>query len=140
MSTSAPTSPPVVHRSRPGAATLLLAVAGAGAAVGLWIVLASITGLIFHFLPGAPFLAAAWVFGQVERGRRAAWPELAVMVAASASAAAIGVLVVASIGRELDPPAITGLVALAGAAIGVVWLRRGPSVVAADHRSDVPNL
>lgn len=139
MRTSAPTSNPAAHRSPPATAALLLAAAGAGATMGLWIALASITGLIYHFLPGAPFLAAAWIFRQVEGGRRAAWPELAVMVAASASAAAIGVLVVASIGRELDPPAITGLVALAGAAISVVWLRRGPSAVAADRSSNVPN-
>lgn len=136
MSTSAPTSHPAAPRSRPATAALLLAAAGTGATVGLWIALASITGLIYHFLPGAPFLVAAWIFRQVEGGRRAAWPELAVMVAASASAAAIGVLVVASIGRELDAPAATGLVAVAGAAMSVIWLRRGPSAVAADHRSE----
>jgi hypothetical protein len=103
----------------------LLAVAGAGATVAVWIVLAGITGLIFHFLPGAPFLVAAWVFRQATDGRRATWPETAVIVAAGAVASVLGSLVVVTLGRELDAPAATALVVLAGAAIGVAWLRRG---------------
>jgi hypothetical protein len=106
------------------AAALPLAVAGAGVTVGLWIVLASITGLIYHFLPGAPFLVAAWVFRQVEGGRRAAWPEIAIVVAAGAVASLLGILVVSSIGRELDAAPLTGVVAFVGAALSVMWLRR----------------
>jgi len=135
---SAPTSE-AGPRSRPATAALLLAVAGAGATVALWIILASITGLIYHFLPGAPFLVAAWVFRQVEHGRRATWSEIAVIVTVGAVASILGSLAVASIGRELDAPAATGLVALAGAAMSAAWLRRGPSAVAADRRSDVSN-
>lgn len=112
-------------RSRAATANLLLAVAGAGATVVLWVILASITGLIYHFLPGAPFLVAAWVFRQVEGGRRAAWPAIVVIVAVGAAASVLGSLAVASIGRELDAPVATALVALAGAAMSVAWLRRG---------------
>lgn len=112
-------------RDRASTTSLLLAGAGAGATVVVWIILASITGLIFHFLPGAPLLVAAWAFRQVEGGRRAEWREIAVLVAAGAAASVLGSLTVASIGRELDAPVATALVALAGAAMSVVWLRRG---------------
>jgi len=129
MNTSTPAAP-AASRRRGAIAALLLAVAGAGATVVLWVILASITGLIFHFLPGAPFLVAAWVFRQVEAGRRASWREVAVIVAAGATASLLGSLVVASIGRELDAPVATALVALAGAAVSVAWLRRGaPDVI-----------
>ena len=138
MNRSAPTSE-AGPRSRPATAALLLAVAGAGATVALWIILASITGLIYHFLPGAPFLVGAWVFRQAEHGRRATWLEIAVIVTVGTVASILGSLAVASIGRELDAPAATGLVALAGAAMSAAWLRRGPSAVAADRRSDVSN-
>ncbi|MCJ7709299.1 MAG: hypothetical protein MUQ32_00555, partial [Chloroflexi bacterium] len=69
MDHSASASGPIVARTRPEVAALLVAVSGAAAAVGLWIVLASITGLIYHFMPGAPFLAAAWSFRQVAGSR-----------------------------------------------------------------------
>lgn len=137
MNRSAPTSE-AGPRSRPATAALVLAVAGAGATVALWIILASITGLVYHFLPGAPFLAAAWVFRQVEHGRRATWPEMAVIVTVGAAASVLGGLAAASIGRELDTPAATGLVALAGVALSVAWLLRGPSGAAAGH-PDAPS-
>lgn len=104
---------------------LALAAVGVAAVVGLWIMLASITGLIYHFLPGATFLVAAWIFRQVVRGRRAAWPELAVIVAAGAAGSIGGVLLVTGIGRALDAAPVTSLVAVSGAAIGAAWLRRG---------------
>ena len=138
MTRSAPASD-AGPRSRPAIAGLLLALAAAGATIALWVILASITGLIYHFLPGAPFLVAAWVFRQVKHGRHAAWSEISVIVTVGAAASVLGSLAVASIGRELDAPAATGLVALAGAAMSAAWLRRGPSAVAADRRSDVPN-
>ena len=108
-------------------AIVALALAGGGvvAAVGLWIVLSSITGLIYHFLPGATFLVAVWVFRQVEGGRRAAWPELAVIVATGATGTILGIVLVAGIGRELDAAPVTWLVAITGALIGALWLRRG---------------
>lgn len=100
---------------------------GADVAVGLWIALASITGLIYHFMPGGPFLVAAWIFRQVEGGRRAGWAECAAIATVGAAASAVGILAVSSIGRELDAVPLTGLAAVAGAAISVAWLRRASS-------------
>ncbi len=134
MSKSAPAAG--ADPRRRAATGLLLAVAGAGATVVVWVILASITGLIFHFLPGAPFLVAAWVFRQVEGGRRAEWREIAVLVAAGAAASVLGSLTVASIGRELDAPVATALVALTGAGVSVVWLRRRSTQAAADRHPD----
>jgi len=114
---------------------LALATAGVTAAVGLWLLLASITGLIYHFLPGATFLVAAWVFRQVEGGRRAAWPELAVIVATGATGTVVGVVLVAGIGRELDAAPVTWLVAITGALIAAVWLRRGAPSDGDPHES-----
>jgi hypothetical protein len=104
---------------------LALAAAGVAGAVGLWVALASITGLIYHLLPGATFLVAAWVYRQVTGGRPAAWRELAVIIAAGAAGTIGGLVLVSGIGRELDPLPVTGSVVITGALIGVVWLRRG---------------
>ena len=104
---------------------LALAAAGVAATVALWVVLSSITGLIYHFLPGATFLVAAWVFRQVEHGRRAGWPELAVIGATGATGTILGGVLVAGMGRELDAAPVTWLVVIAGALIGALWLRRG---------------
>jgi hypothetical protein len=135
MSKSAPVAA-TGPRGRASTTSLLLAVAGAGATVLVWIILAAITGLIYHFLPGAPFLVAAWVFRQVEGGRPAEWREIAALAAAGAAASVLGILTVASIGRDLDAPVATALVALAGAALGVVWLRRRSTHAATDRHPD----
>ncbi len=106
---------------------LVLAAGGVAAMVGVWVVLASMSGLIYHLLPGATFLAASWVFRQVEHGRQAAWPEIAVIVATGALGTTTGVLLVGAIGRELDAAPITWLVAIGGALVGAGWLRHVPT-------------
>jgi len=111
---------------------LTLAICGVAATVGLWILLASITGLIFHLLPGATFLAATWIFRQVEPERRAGWPDVAVIVVAGAVGTALGAAAIEGIGRELDAMPITWLVAAGGALIAMAWLRR---TAATDERA-----
>jgi len=115
---------------------LALAAGGVAAAVGLWVLLASITGLIYHFLPGSTFLVATWIFRQVARGRQAAWLELAAVVTAGAAGTIVGIALVAGIGRELDTAPVTSLVAITGALIGAVWLRRGTTSKHHGHGSE----
>jgi peptidoglycan/LPS O-acetylase OafA/YrhL len=102
-------------------AAALIAVA---ATVGLWLVLASVTHLIFHFLPGATFLAGAFAFRFAARERRASRLEIAAVLIASAVATWVGLVAVPALGLELDEPPITMLVVAAGAVIGTVVLRR----------------
>lgn len=102
---------------------VVLAVAGTVAA---WILLAAATSLIFHFLPGATFLAAAYAFRWRTGARRAGRREIGTILAVGGAGTAIGLGAVAGIGRELDGEALTALVVVAGAAIATIWLRRGP--------------
>lgn len=103
-------------------AAALVAVA---ATLGLWLVLANATRLIFHFLPGATFLAGANAFRLVAREPRASRLEIAAVLVSSAVATWVGLIAVPALGLELDEPAITMLVVAAGTIIGTVLLRRG---------------
>lgn len=116
---------------RPAIWSVALAGAAVAATVGGWLVLAAMTGLIYHFLPGATFLAASSVFRTVERGRRASIVELVAILVASGLGTATGLLVVPALGRELDSPMGTALVVVAGALVATVWLRRRTTEVGA---------
>lgn len=120
-----PAAAPGTEPRRRAAVALALAGVGVAAAVVAWIALASATGLVYHFLPGATFLAGAWVFRQAAPSRRASLPELAAIAAAGATGTVLGVVLVTGIGRELDTAPVTSLVAASGALIAAVWLRRG---------------
>jgi len=100
------------------------AVVAIAATVTLWVVLAAVTGLIFHFLPGATFLAGTYIFRLADGGRRATMPESAAVLLAGAIGTSIGLLAVQALGRDLDAPLATLLVIVAGAAMAMVWLRR----------------
>lgn len=103
-------------------AAALVAVA---ATVGLWLVLSASTRLIFHFLPGASFVTGAYIFRLVAGGPRAGPLETAALLLASVVGTSAGILAVPALGGELDAPPVTLLVVAAGAAIGIIWLRRG---------------
>lgn len=89
----------------------------------VWYVLASVTGLIFHFMPAGPMLVTAWIVRWADdrprrRGQRTA------LFAAGASIALATTLVLAGEGKPLDEPLITGLTIAAGVIIGAWLLRR----------------
>lgn len=97
----------------------------AAAGVGLvWFVLSVATGLIFHVLPGATFLAAGWVFRQTAIGRRATGAEVAVLFTGAASTTGAGLVAVSQAGGALAAPIEIAAVIVAGALIGLYWLRR----------------
>lgn len=103
-----------------------LALAAAAATAAVWFGLASVTGLIFHLMPAAPTIAAAWMI----RFAGAAVPserQLAA-VATGASFAGATTILLARQGRPLDEPLFTGLVLGAGIAIAAWLLRRTAAV------------
>ncbi len=110
-----------------------LALAGAVAAALVWYVLASATGLIFHFMPAAPTLVAAWIVRWADhqppsRGRRAG------LLVLGASVALATTVVLATQGRPLDEPPLTALALAGGVGIGV-WVLRTPRVPDVRHHT-----
>jgi hypothetical protein len=101
-----------------------LALAGASAAAFVWYGLASVTGLIFHFMPAGPTLLAAWIVrsaadGPPSRGR------LAAVLTVGSVTALFTTLVLAGQGRPLDDPWLTAVAIAAGIGIGAWLLRPG---------------
>jgi len=109
----------------------LAAAQAAAVATGfLWYGLSIATGLIFHFMPGAPFLAATFVFRQSAGNRRATWPETAVILTGGLLVVAAGLVAIAAGGRALDAPQAVAAIIAAGAVIALLWLRRAGQPVA----------
>lgn len=109
-------------RARVREHAVVFALAAAVATALVWYVLASVTGLIFHFMPAGPTLVTAWIVRWADdrprgRGQRTA------LLAFGASIALAMALVLAREGRSLDEPLITGLAIAAGVLIGA-WLLR----------------
>lgn len=105
-------------------ALALLASIGTGAA---WFGLATATGLIFHFLPGATFLAAGWTFRRRSGGAATSWTLLGMILVGATIASAVTLAGLIATGQPLDEPLLTAAVVVAGAAIAVAWLRRPPT-------------
>ncbi|MEO8252583.1 MAG: hypothetical protein ABI578_08935 [Chloroflexota bacterium] len=103
---------------------LVLALLVSGGTGAMWFLLAMATGLIFHFLPGATFLAATWTVRWREGATPMPWIGVGIILigASTATAATLAALVAAV--RPLDEPALTATVTLAGAAFATVWMRR----------------
>jgi hypothetical protein len=104
--------------------TTSLVIAGAVAAAFVWYVLASVTGLIFHFMPAGPTLVAAWIArsagdGPPRRGRAAA------VLVVGALVALLMTLALAGLGRPLDDPSLTALAIAGGVGLGAWLLRPG---------------
>lgn len=111
----------------------LFALAGALAAALMWFALASLTGLIFHFMPAGPIFVAAGIVRWAEDRNLGRNRRIAILSMGSAIALVM-TLVIALTGRPLDEPVITGLVIAAGVAIGA-WLLRPAAFGAA--RSEI---
>jgi len=109
-------------RPRPVGAAVVAAVLGVGL---LWLVLSVVTGLIFHFMPGAPIVAAVWVRRSYGPDRPLAWNSLGVHVVGGVMVSlATGATLLAA-GGSLDDGGQVAAVLLAGTVIAI-WLgRRG---------------
>ena len=117
-------------RARP----LALAV-GAAVPVGvLWLALSLATGLIYHFMPGAMFLASTWAFRWATRGGRASWAEAVAVTIGAGAVTAVGLVAVPAAGGALDDPREIAAVILVGAGLALVWLRRPGATEATARR------
>jgi hypothetical protein len=99
-----------------------LAAVGVGAG---WFALALATGLIYHLLPGAPFLAVAAAYRWRAGRRRISGIGAAVLLAVAAATSAATLVALHAAGRSLDAAAATAAVAVVGALAAWAWLRRG---------------
>lgn len=110
---------------------LAASVAAAATTAIAWYVLASVTGLIFHLMPAAPAIAAAWTL-------RVAGPASSVSrsVAAVAAGTTLGagtLLVLVAAERPLDEAWLTLIVMTAGTALAALLLRARASRPVADR-------
>jgi hypothetical protein len=114
--------PRLTHRPGPVVAVVAAAVVGVGL---LWFILSVVTGLIFHFMPGAPIVAAVWVRRSYGPDRPLAWNSLGVHVVGGVMVSlATGATLLAA-GGSLDDGGQVAAVLLAGTVIAI-WLgRRG---------------
>ncbi|MEO8247448.1 MAG: hypothetical protein ABI622_10060 [Chloroflexota bacterium] len=105
---------------------LLLAIAGVVVAGVAWLLLATVTGLIFHLMPAGPPLLGAFL---LRRGRRRSWTEVIAVIGTGAVVSLAVALALSRMGQPLDDPQWTiGLVGI-GAALGLA-IARWPSAVA----------
>ncbi|MEW5990457.1 MAG: hypothetical protein AB1736_03810 [Chloroflexota bacterium] len=110
------------RRSR--VAALAAAVVAPGLVALPWLGLSVATGLVYHLLPGATFLAAAWAYRAAGGGRPAPLRDMLVALAASAGVTEAGLLVIPVAGGTIADPAELIAVSVGGAVAAVAWLRR----------------
>ena len=121
---------------------LSAAVLAAAAATTAWLVLAQATGLVFHFMPAAPFLAGAWANRARSAGAQAPGLDTAAALLAAGTLAAVGIAALVAAARPLDDAPVTAAAAAGGALLAAAWLRwpaarRNPAV--APVTADDPN-
>ena len=104
----------------PVAAVTAAAALGAGA---LWFELSVATGLIFHFMPAAPILAAVWVRRVYGPDTPVPWPSLWAHIAGGLVVAVTAGAAIASVGASLDSEWLVGTVLVIGTGLSV-WLGR----------------
>lgn len=102
---------------------LRAAVIASAAATIAWLVLALATGLIFHFMPAAPFLAAALAYRARSAGPRAPGLDTATVLLVAGALAAVGVALLVAASRPLDDPPMAAAAAAGGALFAAAWLR-----------------
>jgi hypothetical protein len=99
-------------------------VAAAVVGVGLlWFILSVVTGLIFHFMPGAPIVAAVWVRRSYGPDRPLMWPSLAAHIGVGVTVTAVSLATLAGVGASQDTVWQIAAVMLTGIGIAI-WLGR----------------
>ena len=111
---------PLRYRPGPVGAVVTAAVFGVGA---LWFTLSVMTGLIFHFMPGAPIVAAVWVQRAYGPDRALAWPSLWAHVTGGLLVTVMTGAALAVVGAPLDAGWEVAAVVVVGTGIAV-WLGR----------------
>ena len=91
----------LLRRHGPWPVALVTAAAALGAGA-LWFELSVATGLIFHFMPAAPILAAVWVRRAYGPDTPVPWPSLWAHIAGGLVVAVTAGAAIASVGASLD--------------------------------------
>lgn len=105
-------------------AALVAAVVAPGFLWLPWLGLSVATGLVYHLMPGATFLAAAWAYRATGGSRPAPWRDVIVALVGSAGVTAGGLLLIPAAGGAIAGPAELIVVTLGGALAAAAWLRR----------------
>jgi len=105
---------------------LLVAIAGVVVAGVAWLLLATVTGLIFHLMPAGPPLLGAFL---LRRGQLRSFLEVVAVIGAGAVVSLAVALVLSRLGQPLDDPQWrVGLLGI-GAVMGLA-IARWPSAAA----------
>ena len=114
----------LLRRHGPWPVALVTAAAALGAGK-LWFAHSVATGLIFHFMPAAPILAAVWVRRAYGPDAPVPWPSLWAHIAGGLVVAVTAGAAIAGVGASLDSEWLVGIVVGIGTGLSV-WLgRRG---------------
>lgn len=110
--------------SRPRRPSTAAVVATATIGVGvLWLMLSMTTGLIFHFMPGAPMLAAVWVRRAHGPDVPIPWHSLWAHIAGGIGVTVVIAIIIAKAGGALDAVWLIDAAVLAGTGLAI-WLGR----------------
>jgi len=116
--------PDALRRHGPWPVAVVTAAAALGAG-SLWFALSIATGLIFHFMPAAPILAAVWVLRAYGPDAPVPWPSLWVHIAGGLVVTVTAGAAIVGVGASLDSEWLVGAVLVIGIGLAI-WLgRRG---------------
>ncbi len=114
--------PDALRRHGPWPVAVVTAAAALGAGA-LWFALSVATGLIFHFMPAAPILAAVWVRRAYGPDAPVPWPSLWAHIAGGLVVAVTAGAAIAGVGASLDSEWLVGIVVGIGFGLAI-WLGR----------------
>ncbi len=114
--------PEALRRHGPWPVAVVTAAAALGAGA-LWFALSVATGLIFHFMPAAPIVAAVWVRRAYGPDAPVPWPSLWAHIAGGLVVAVTAGAAIAGVGGSLDSEWLVGIVIGIGFGLAI-WLGR----------------
>ena len=114
--------PDALRRHGPWPVAVVTAAAALGAG-SLWFALSIATGLIFHFMPAAPILAAVWVLRAYGPDAPVPWPSLWAHIAGGLVVTVIAGAAIVGVGASLDSEWQVGAVLVIGIGLAI-WLGR----------------
>ncbi len=117
---------------------IVLAIAGSGLVGVVWFALSMATGLLFHLMPGATFMAAGWTFRSLVR-QRATNLEGVLLLGVAGLVTAAGLVAIPAAGGFVGDAVENLIVVSAGLVLGARWLLRtgtAPGADTADEAAD----
>lgn len=105
------------------ATPLVLAAATSGLVGAAWFGLSMATGLLYHLMPGATFVAAAWAFRTRAR-RRARLREATFILSIAATVTAAGLIIIPEAGGVVGDALENAVVIGVGFVLATRWMLR----------------